>query len=528
MEEIKPQQNKEHDSNRQDVERAMAARPREPYTVLPRFQQHSAIALVTAASWAAPFTAVLYLPLVPRLADQYHVSVQAINLTITVYLIFQAVAPWLLSTHSDTFGRRPVYIGAFTIATLASLGLVFVRTNYPALISLRALQSLGTSSILGVCFGVLSDLRPSSKRGKVFGYVLAFGNIGTAIGPVVGGAVASGGRSTSWAFWIMLIFSAAMLVAMVLLLPETARNVIGNGSIQDVWWNQPLYRMFSMRRKEQQAELITTSEQAQPKRKLAFSNPLKSLAIMRFPDTALTLWQIGASYGTWYALQASIPVLYQASPYSISDSKIGLCYLPGAAGVVAAMYATGKVMDRNYKWAERRWLPSSTNATDNDEGGETSSPDCFANDEHDITIFPIERARSRFCIPLLLISLLAIPGYGWAIQYHVHIAVPLILQCVIGFCNIWVNNVYCTLIVDVFPEATSTAATAGSIAKCACGAAAVAALEPLIKATSRGWFFTIVGLLYGVLSLTAVLLLERFGMKWRQGRKERAGGDGDA
>jgi hypothetical protein len=56
----------------------------------------------------------------------------------------------------------------------------------------------------------------------------------------------------------------------------------------------------------------------------------------------------------------------------------------------------------------------------------------------------------------------------------------------------------------------------------------VAALEPLIKATSRGWFFTIVGLLYGVLSLTAVLLLERFGMKWRQGRKERAGGDGDA
>lgn len=59
----------------------------------------------------------------------------------------------------------------------------------------------------------------------------------------------------------MLIFSAAMLVAMVLLLPETARNVVGNGSIQDRWWNQPLYKMLSVRTKEQQAESNTTSKQ---------------------------------------------------------------------------------------------------------------------------------------------------------------------------------------------------------------------------------------------------------------------------
>lgn len=516
------QHEKQQASHRQDVDLATAAEPQEPYTTLSDFQQYSAIALVTAASWAAPFTAVLYLPLVPRLADQYHVSVQAINLTITVYLIFQAIAPWLLSTHSDTFGRRPIYIGAFALATLASLGLVFVRSNYTALITLRALQSLGTSSILSVCFGVLSDLRPSSKRGEVFGYVLAFGNVGTAIGPVIGGAVASGGRSTSWAFWIMLIFSGAMLVAILLLLPETARNVVGNGSIEDRWWNQPFYKILATRRRERQS---ATLEQRQPQRKMSFSNPFKSLAIMRFPDTALTLWQIGASYGSWYTLQASIPILFEKSPYSISEAKIGLCYLPGAAGVVAAMYTTGRVMNHNYGWAERRWLPSSTNATEAEKHSEIPTSGGPQNDKHDISIFPIERARSRFCIPLLMIPLLAFPGYGWAVQYHVHIAVPLILQCILGFSNTWITNVYCTLIVDVFPEAPSAAATAGSIAKCACGAAAVAALEPITKATSRGWFFTMVGLLYGVSSLAAVMLLEHRGLKWRQGRKRRAGGN---
>jgi MFS family permease len=524
-EKLPGQQDEEQYVHHQDLELATVSEPQEPYTTLPRFQQYSAIAIVTAAGWAAPFTAVLYLPLVPRLADQYHVSVQAINLTITVYLIFQAVAPWLLSTHSDTFGRRPIYIGAFTIATLASLGLAFFQSNYTALITLRALQSLGTSSILSVCFGVLSDLRPSSKRGKVFGYVLALGNVGTAIGPIVGGAVASGGRSTRWAFWIMLIFSGAMLTAIVLLLPETARNVVGNGSVQDRWWNQPLYKMLAMRRQEQAGSNANPEQpQPQPQRKLAFSNPLKALAIMRFPDTALTLWQIGASYGSWYTLQVSIPIVFEAAPYSVSEVKIGLCYLPGAAGVVAAMYATGKVMNHNYEWAERRWLPYTTNATADENSSEGVASDRPRNDVHDISIFPIERARSRFCIPLLLVPLLAFPGYGWAIQYHVHIAVPLLLQCIIGFSNIWINNVYCTLIVDVFPEAPSAAATAGSIAKCAFGAAAVAALEPLTKATSRGWFFTMVGLLYGLFGLPAVVLLERRGLKWRQARKKRTEG----
>jgi len=156
-----------------------------------------------------------------------------------------------------------------------------------------------------------------------------------------------------------------MLTAIVLLLPGTARNTVGNSSVQDRWWNQVLYKMLAMRRHDQQTGSNANPEQPQPQpqRKLAFSNPLKALVIMRFPDTTLTLWQIGASYSSWYTLQAPIPIMFEATPYSISEAKIGLCYLPGAAGVVAAMYAIGKVMNHNYEWAERRRLPSPTNAT---------------------------------------------------------------------------------------------------------------------------------------------------------------------
>jgi hypothetical protein len=35
-----------------------------------------------------------------------------------------------------------------------------------------------------------------------------------------------------------------MLAALALLIPETARNVVGNGSVKDRRWNQPLWRIF--------------------------------------------------------------------------------------------------------------------------------------------------------------------------------------------------------------------------------------------------------------------------------------------
>lgn len=59
---------------------------------------------------ASSLTANIYFPLIEALSHQYRASIQAINLTITVYVVFQAISPAFFAPMSDTLGRRPVFL----------------------------------------------------------------------------------------------------------------------------------------------------------------------------------------------------------------------------------------------------------------------------------------------------------------------------------------------------------------------------------------------------------------------------------
>ncbi|OAP59352.1 hypothetical protein AYL99_06650 [Fonsecaea erecta] len=458
--------------------------------------------ILGAATLASPLTATSYLPLLPLLSAHFHVSLQQINLTITVYIIFQAVAPLLISTFSDTLGRRPLFLASFAIFALASLGLALNRSSYAGLLVLLAMQSLGSSAVLSICYGTVTDMCMPSERGKMLGPVMTAGNLGTAIGPLVGGWIALGSGSAWWAFWVLLIFAVVMLAALAALLPETARNVVGNGQVKDKAWNRPLIDLHK-RWDPESGSGSNNHAGGLPTRSLKFRSPLTSIRIMVYPDTALILWIVGTFYALWYTVQSSIPSTYGRHPYNFDELQIGLAYLPGSAGVIVCMYITGKAMDYNYRLVARR------------TGFEV---DRVKGD--DLAQFPIERARGRGCIWLLLTSLGVTVGYGWAIEERVHAAVPLLLQSAMGFLVTWIVNCFNALLVDGYPKMPSTAATAGNLARCAMSAGAVAAMQPLFDAIGRGWFFTLVGTLTGVGGTAALWTLNSKAMVWR-GRRNR-------
>ncbi len=79
----------------------------------------------------------------------------------------------------------------------------------------------------------------------MLGPILAAGNAGTCVGPLVGGWIAFKSSGFRWAFWALVIFGAGMLAALALLIPETARSVLGNGSVNaHRKWNQALWQML--------------------------------------------------------------------------------------------------------------------------------------------------------------------------------------------------------------------------------------------------------------------------------------------
>jgi MFS family permease len=104
------------------------------------------------------------------------VTTELINLTITSYMIFQALAPTFFGGLADTMGRRPVYILLFIIYLGANIGLALQR-SFAALLILRMLQSTGSSGVIALANGVVADIAHAGERGlymvSVFFFLLA-------------------------------------------------------------------------------------------------------------------------------------------------------------------------------------------------------------------------------------------------------------------------------------------------------------------------------------------------------------------
>ncbi|TVY68622.1 Itaconate transport protein [Lachnellula suecica] len=477
-----------------------------PYTMFTRPQKRGIGFVLTLTMIASPLTATIYLPLLPLLSAHFHVSEQSINLTITVYIIFQAIAPLLFATASDTVGRRPIYLATYALYTVASLGLALNRSSYPALLILRALQSLGASAVLAVAYGVVADVCVPAERGAMQGPMMGAANLAVCIGPIIGGWVALGSGGYEWVFWALVMFGGSVFALVGFFLPETARVVVGNGSISPKKWRRTWWVLVKERSHATTLSLQNTRLEQEKlpkigeKKKFRIPNPLDALRIIFWKDTGLVLWMAASPYAIYYCIQTSIPGIYK-DIYGFNELKIGLSYLTGGAGVVIGGYLNGKLMDYNYKVTA-----CSIGHTINKVYGD------------DLDNFPIERARARGCWYLLAAYIGALAGFGWSVQERAHESVPMIMQFLLGaLCTCFQQTFNC-LLVDIFPASPSTAAAAGNITRCALSAVAVAVMQPLVGIMGRGWFFTTLAIISGGGGLVANFVLLKWGMKWRRGR----------
>jgi multidrug resistance protein len=179
----------------------------------------------------SPLPANIYFPAIPTLARAFGQSVDNINQTVTVYLVFQGISPMLWGPISDRFGRRLVYLVCLGILVASSIGLALCPTHhFWLLLFLRCFQSGGSASTIALGAGVIGDISTSRERGGYFGMFNLGPMLAPAIAPAIGGALSQG---LGWRsiFWSIVIMVAVCLVCILLFLPETLRSIAGNGSI---------------------------------------------------------------------------------------------------------------------------------------------------------------------------------------------------------------------------------------------------------------------------------------------------------
>jgi len=407
------------------------------------------------------------------MAVAFHKSTELINLTVTVYMVMQGVAPMFWGTIADKVGRRPIFLACLLTLCLSCVGLAMTPTNaYWLLVLLRCLQAGGSASTIALGAGVIGDIAEPSERGGFFGLYGLGPMVGPCVGPVIGGILADklGWRAI---FWFLCISSAICLVFMLLFLPETLRSLVGDGSYIPSAIHRPWVPIIGRNR----LSLLPVDK---PHKK-AFASPLR---LLTYPDVLLLLFYNGIVYSVFYGVTATTSTLFQKSYPFLNETDIGLCYLAIGGGMLFGSLLTGKFLDRDYQSIKKQMIRKAE--ADREKG---MRPEDVTKEEN----FPIEHARLRTTPIYLAVFVSATLGYGWCLQKNVNLAVPLILQIIMGYQIIAFMNATQTLLVDLVPSQGSSITACNNLVRCSLGAGLIAVINAILDALKPGWTYVLLG-----------------------------------
>jgi len=326
-----------------------------------------------------------------------------VTLSVSIYMVFQGLAPSFWGPLADSYGRRVILISTLLVYVFANLGLALVK-NFSMLMVFRGVQAVGSASTIAIGAGVIGDIALASERGGFMGLFGGIRMFGQAIGPVFGGALSQflGFRSI---FYFLLGMALVVVVLLILLLPETLRKIAGNGS-------RPLYGIYAPLLGSKRGQPVPDSERYVPT-KLTFRALLDSFRLLAEKDIVVSLLFGGIIYTVWSMITSSTSSLFKEE-FGLSDVAIGLVFLPNGIGCVLGSLITGKIMDRDYKreaamYRRKRGLPDDMELKQQEHPG-----------------FPIEKARLRSTYFLLAVFTAATGVYGFSVEWN--LAVPLALQ----------------------------------------------------------------------------------------------------
>ncbi|WP_428065528.1 MFS transporter [Candidatus Avelusimicrobium facis] len=136
----------------------------------------------------------------PTMATQFHVTLESIQLVVSMYLLVLTCLLPVFGKLSDMYSRKWMYLGGFiTFGVGAVLGAV--AGSLPTMLLARAVQGVGSSAMMATSQALIAQIFHGKARGKAFGAIGAVVACGSLAGPALGGALI---QAWGWpsVFWI--------------------------------------------------------------------------------------------------------------------------------------------------------------------------------------------------------------------------------------------------------------------------------------------------------------------------------------
>lgn len=146
------------------------------------------------------------------------------TLGLSSFVLGIALGPVVTSPLSENYGRRPIYLVSWTMFIIWTIPSA-VAPNIQTMIISRFFAGFAGSSFLTVAGGTAGDLFVRDEIQKPMSMVSLVPFIGPSLGPLLGGFI-NHNVYWRWTYYVMLIWAAVLMVAIVFFAPETYHPIL--------------------------------------------------------------------------------------------------------------------------------------------------------------------------------------------------------------------------------------------------------------------------------------------------------------
>lgn len=169
-------------------------------------------------------------PSLPRLAEYFSVKPGTAQLTISLFLFGKAFSMILWGLVSDSYGRKPVFIGGLFIFICSNCGAAF-SDSIVALLLCRFMQGVGVGATLLMGRAMINDTHNEQNATRYFAWLFTLAGFFICFLPFIGGFI-----NSIWNWQVASLIIAAyglMLLPLCGTLQETKTKSLGDFGLKN-------------------------------------------------------------------------------------------------------------------------------------------------------------------------------------------------------------------------------------------------------------------------------------------------------